>query len=149
MTFARASLMILLLATSPLAEACQVSVTGVSFGAFDNLNNPVDADGRVDVQCTMPTLVTVQLDAGSHSNGLFQPRKLSTATGQTLNYNLYLDTARVLVWGDGTAATQVVSGTTGGVAFIPLKLPVYGRIASGQFGHVGSYSDAITVTVIW
>jgi len=140
----------LLSAAVPLAQACQVSVLPVSFGSFDNLNNPVDANGQVSVtQCTAPTLVTVHLDAGSHSTGLFQPRKITTAAGQMLNYNLYLDSARVLVWGDGTGGTQVVSGTTGGIAALPLDMPIYGRIASGQFGSVGVYNDQITVTVIW
>jgi len=140
---------LMLMVAMPLAVACQVSVVAVSFGSFDNLNNPVDANGLVSVQCTVPTPVSIQLDAGIHASGVFQQRKLSTVSGQTLNYNLYLDTAHVLVWGDGTGGTQVVSGMTGGIAAIPLDQPVYGRIASGQRGSVGVYSDAITVTVIW
>lgn len=143
-------MVLMLLAATPFAEACQVSVLPVSFGAFDNLNNPVDANGQVSVTCTVPTIVTIHLDAGSHSNGLFQPRKIATTAGQTLNYNLYLDSARVLVWGDGTGATQMVTGTTGGIAVAtPLTAVIYGRIASGQLGSVGIYGDAVTVTVIW
>jgi len=149
--FIKAGLLVILLSAAlPFAQACQVSVLPVSFGSFDNLNNPVDANGQVSVQqCAAPTLVMIHLDAGSHSNGLFQPRKMATAAGQMLNYNLYLDTARVLVWGDGTGATQIVSGTAGGAANLPLDMPIYGRIASGQFGSVGVYNDQITVTVIW
>jgi len=142
-------MILMLLSVVPFAEACQVSVLPVGFGAFDNLNNPVDANGQVTVTCTILTPVTIHLDAGSHSNGLFLSRKMANTAGQTLNYNLYLDSARVLVWGDGTGGTQVVTGTTGGVAALPLHVPVYGRIASGQLGSVGTYSDSIIVTVIW
>jgi len=150
MKYAKAGLMmVILLAAIPFANACQINIVAVNFGSFDNLNNPLDANGLVSIQCPAPTLVTIQLDAGSHSNGIFQQRKLSTASGRTLNYNLYQDTAHVLVWGDGTGGSQVVRGKVSGRSVNALERPIYGRILSGQLGSVGIYADAVTVTVIW
>lgn len=132
--------------TTSVWAQCFINVIPVNFGSFDNLNAPVDANGQVGVRCDLPAQVSIQLDAGVNSTGLFQQRKLSASVSQKLNYNLYVDSARVLVWGDGTGGTQTVSGTAGSNW---LNFPIYGRINSGQTGSVGTYVDTITVSVIW
>ena len=65
---------------------------------------------------------------------------------EALNYNLYLDTARTIIWGDGTAGTQTY--------FIKnppnnqdVAVPVYGRIPTGQSVSKGTYTSTITVTL--
>jgi len=66
--------------------------------------------------------------------------------GDTLNYNLYRDSARAEVWGDGAGNTYVQTGIgTGGTA----HLIVYGSIPAGQNVRAGLYSDAVTVIVEW
>jgi len=141
------TLLFLLASVSSAAAQCTVNVIPVSFGAFDNLINPLYANGQVRVQCTpLAASVTIQLDAGSHANGMFIRRKLSTVAGQTLKYNLFTDPTYVLIWGDGTGTSSVVTGVAG---IRPLVVNIYGRIKGGQTGYVGSYSDSITVSVLW
>ena len=131
---------------SSAAAQCTVNVLPVNFGAFAHLINPLYANGQVSIQCTPAASVTIQLDAGIHANGVFIRRKLSTASGKTLKYNLFTDPAHVLIWGDGTGTSSVVAGIAG---IRPLIVNIYGRIKGAQTGYVGSYSDSITVSVLW
>ena len=65
-----------------------------------------------------------------------------------LNYNLYADLTRLLVWGDGSAGTVKVSNTyLITLLGVTANHSVYGRIASRQNVAVGAYTDTITATV--
>jgi spore coat protein U-like protein len=63
-----------------------------------------------------------------------------------LRFNLYRDSARQEIWGDGTGNTFVVTGTgTGNI----ISFTVYGRIPGGQRIPAELYSDQINVIVEW
>jgi len=65
---------------------------------------------------------------------------------EALNYNLYLDAARTIIWGDGTAGTQTyfIKNPTNNQ---DVTVPVYGRVPTGQSVSKGTYSNTITVTI--
>jgi spore coat protein U-like protein len=90
--------------------------------------------------CDIGTLYTVALSAGS---GSYASRALRSGPN-VLNYNLYVDFPRLLIWGDGTPATNLVNGIGTGAT---LHHTVYGRVPAGQNAAVGTYSDSIIVTV--
>lgn len=139
---------VLAVAGEARSQECTVSAVPVQFGQYDSSDpSPVDAVGSVYVSCTSATAFTVKLDAGSNSSGSFDPRRMRSAgTGGILSYNLYRDSARAEVWGDGTGNTfiQTRVGTGGDV-----NLNVYGRLSGGQDVSAGTYGDTITVTVEW
>jgi len=130
----------------PAYAACSISTTAVSFGSYNVFASaPLDSTGSVTYQCTILGLaITIALDRGGASG--FNPRRMLRGT-QALTYNLYLDPARVLIWGDGTGGTQTYS------ALIALPqsvvVPVYGRVPSGQDVAVGAYVDTITATILF
>jgi len=65
-----------------------------------------------------------------------------------LAYNLYTDSARTSVWGDGSSGTAKVSdGYLLGLFTVAKDYPVYGRIPELQNAAVGSYLDTVVVTV--
>lgn len=128
---------------TPVARAanCTVSTTGLNFGTYDvfsTFNDDVTA--TITVNCTDTTAYSIWLSSGS---GTFASRTLTTV-GSVLAYNLYLDSTRLTIWGDGTGGTGTFSGVGTGAK---VDTPVYGRIPAGQNVAVGSYSDLITVTV--
>jgi spore coat protein U-like protein len=129
-------------------QVCTVSTVPVQFGQYVSIgSSPVVAVGNVRVACTSGTAFTVKLGPGENSAGGFHPRKLrSTASAETMDYNLYRDSAHVEVWGDGTGSTFVRAAV--GVSAEQL-FPVYGRIPGGQNIVVGYYRDSLTVTVEW
>ena len=66
--------------------------------------------------------------------------------GGQLNYQLYNDAGLNTIWGDGTAGTITVSGTTN-----PLQADhaVYGRISWQPLAKAGRYSDLVIVTITY
>ena len=135
------SLAALVLAGPAAAATCSVSAQGVNFGSYDfTSNQPLDSVGHVLVTCDTSTSYTIALSPGT---GTFTNRILQSGTNQLL-YNLYTDTTHQTIWGDGSSGTMTVSGSSTNGDY-----PVYGRVPAGQNPYVGSYSDAITVTLTY
>jgi len=117
------------------AAGCTVSALGINFGVYDVFSNqPDDITGSITVSCAASTSYSIAISSGrfmlSGQNKLF--------------YNLFVDSTRTGIWGDGTGGTSVVSTTDSGRAF-----PVYGRIEPRQNVAVGDYTDLVTVTVTY
>lgn len=128
----------------PAAAQCSATTLGVAFGTYEPFSgSAVDSTGSIEVSCLVSLGYTVSLSTGS--GGSYNPRALSSG-GNTLNYNLFLDSARSTIWGDGSSGTSVASGEIS-VLLFPVSHTVYGRIPGGQNPVVGSYADTITVTV--
>lgn len=139
-----------MLAADAYAAVCNLGVTPLNFGSYNIFSNaPNEAEGFVTVNCDTPDIpLTVSLDAGVHSGGVFNPRKMKQTTGTaTLNYNLYLNAAATQIWGDGTSGTSTWTGTLGGAA--SGTITIHGRMPANQNAFVGFYSDAVIITVLW
>lgn len=141
-------LVFLVLTGEAWGQSCSVTTIAVNFGNYiTSAAYPLDTTGYVDITCASGIPYTVRLDTGQNSGGGFNPRKLRlSGGGDTLNYNLYRDSARTEVWGDGTSNTYIQTGIgTSGTA----HLIVYGRIPGGQNVKAGLYTDAVIVIVEW
>jgi spore coat protein U-like protein len=125
------------------AVKCTVTTSGLNFGNYNIFNTAnIDITGIITVNCTNKAPYTLSLSTGS---GSFASRSMKNGTN-ILSYNLFLDSTRLTIWGDGSSGTSTVSGTgTGANA----AATVYGRIPARQNARVGSYSDVITVTVTY
>lgn len=138
---------------------CAVTTSGLSFGAgyapFSGA--PTDAVADVDLTCTLAGLLSVctipysiALDTGG--SGSYAARQLSSLS-DVLQYNVYTDPARTIIWGDGSGATATVNGSVnfsnllGGVR--TANHPAYGRIPANQAVDEGVYADTLTVTVTY
>lgn len=134
---------------------CSVSATPVAFGSFNPLTGTAhDATGNVAFSCggVAGLLIpyTVALSQGSSNN--YAMRRMTNG-GNFLTYNLYRDSTRQTVFGNGTGNSATVSGSMLldllGLS-PPINIPVYGRVLPGQITAVpGIYADTITVTVTY
>jgi spore coat protein U-like protein len=129
-------------------SSCTVAGTSLNFGnSIDALAaaTPLDATSTLSVVCTNTTPYTVALNAGANAGGAsnFGARAMKSGLN-TLGYQLYLDTGRSTVWGDGTASSSTSSGTGTGST---QTLTLYGRLPSLANVVPGSYTDTVTVTV--
>ena len=165
---ARVFMALLLLAGACLAPSamaangCTVtSATGVAFGDYDPTSaTPLTSQGSITVDCTGNQVVTIALTAG---NGPFATRFMkapaSPASGP-LYYNLYLDSARTIIFGDGTGGTSIADCRAGSAS--PNGLcgysnpsgsqrlaiqTIYGRINASQDVGAGDFTDTLTYTV--
>lgn len=141
-------LSVLFLAYAGMAwgQECQVTVSPLNFGNYDTFSGgPRDATGKITVNCDAGLPFTVKLDQGETPGRSFNPRELRAAgTRNNLKFNLYRDSARQEIWGDGTGNTFVVTGTGTGN---PIPLTVYGRIQPRQNVPAEHYFDQINVIV--
>lgn len=135
-----------------LGCSCGVSVGTMSFGTYDPQDlSPHDGVGTVTVTCTALLLggeVAYEIDIDQGSSGSFSPRTLENG-GDTVDYNLFADSGRTQIWGDGGGGTVTVSD---GYSFllglvIIRNYTLYGRIPASQIVPSGSYDDTLTVTV--
>jgi spore coat protein U-like protein len=134
------------------ATACMASTTSVAFGAYSPISyTSRESTGSVEVSCTdqvgNTVSYTITLTAGT---GRYAARELASGANR-LGYNLFTDSPRTLVWGDGTGGTSTVSDSYTLAASPTLRsYTVYGRIPGGQNQTpVGTYADSITVTVTY
>jgi spore coat protein U-like protein len=136
-----------LLCSSPAAAApgCTISVTSVSFGTYDVFAlGAAQSTGTIVFRCTGNARdITVTLSTGQ--SGTFASRTL-TQGSEVLVYNLYMDAACTIVWGDGTGGTQTY--------FDPkppnnsdVVVTIYGRIPASQDVSAGAYTDTVIATI--
>ena len=131
-------------------SACTVTTTGINYGTYDVFStNPTDSTGAITITCNEapPAIVTISIGPSPNS-GRFNPRMMRhSSLGDLLNYNLFTDASRTVIWGDGTQGTStVIRRVTRGR---PWNATVYGRIPAGQDIPMGQYGETLTVTISW
>ena len=131
--------------SSTVVATCNVSAGALNFGSMlpTPIQSNVDATSSISATCSNSVPYSIALNAGTGTGATVALRKMSSGA-DTLNYQLYTDSQRTAIWGDGTAGTTVSNQTGSGSA---QTITVYGRIPTGQTPPVGSYTDTITVTV--
>lgn len=132
------------------AATCEIANTDLAFGAYDSGDAaPVDSVGTIALQCDTGLAAetvgyTILIDGGvSGSPGA---RAMLGIEGR-LDYNLYVDGARSVVWGDGSDGSIGVGGELNLPADRNAERLVYGRIPPRQLVPPGAYADALTVRV--
>lgn len=103
----------------------------------------VDRTTSIGLQCTGRTPWQIGLNNGLNANGTV--RRMRSAAGQFVTYEIYRDAARNQRWGN-TLNTDTLSGTGTGLS---QSLTAHGRVAPQAAVPAGSYSDTITVTVTY
>jgi spore coat protein U-like protein len=127
-------------------SACTFSATPITFGVYNiNQQTSVYSVGTLTANCIRSLAFTVALSTGSGES--FKPRTMTDLVNgrkYTLDYNLYTDPGRSLVWGDGTEGTHVVPalGLT-----VPVSLIVYGQVPGSQNPAPGTFTDTVTATI--
>lgn len=135
-----------------LLYTCGVTATSVGFGNYSPFDiSPVDSTGNVRVSCSLlglaSLLVSYRIYLGTGTGGSYSPRMMYKGTAP-LNYNLYTNSARTTIWGDGSGGTSYVSdGYLLGLTTVRIDYTVYARLPAEQNVAPGVYSDTITVTV--
>jgi|HubBroStandDraft_6_1064221.scaffolds.fasta_scaffold00019_83 spore coat protein U-like protein len=149
------SLWIALCIAAPAADlraavACGVSTSGTPFGSFDVIGNePRDTLASITISCTgkigESASYTIALTQGT---GPAANRAMKSGAS-LLRYNLYSDSARRQIWGDGTSGSSTVSGSLT-ISASPTRrvYTIYGRIPNGQrLAEAGAYMDSVSILV--
>ena len=139
------------------AGSLSVTTTPVAFGNYDMFAVAANTTGQGSVTVSYVTGVnpnppinyTITI-SGSPNNGMsINPRvmKISPANPDNLNYNVYTDIGRTIIW--NSVITGGADNVTGTIKRNdpPDILPVYGNIPALQNVSSGSYSDTLDVTI--
>jgi len=109
------------------------------------LSSNLDGSNTVTPKCTSGTPYNVGLDVGTGVGATIATRKMTSGGGNTVNYSLYSNSGRTLLWGT-TIGTDTVSGVGTGSN---QALTVYGRIPVQSTPAPATYSDTIVTTVTY
>lgn len=144
---------------APEDVTCVPSAPTINFGAYDILAGAtVNAAGSFTVTCThnKNSRQTVTYTARLATT---PARQLAPPSGaDRVSYQLYVDSGRTQLWGDGTGSTFTITGTVtmnGSVSVTDVAKNFYGQISpGGQDVSAASpgpapttYSQTLTITV--
>jgi spore coat protein U-like protein len=132
---------------------CTLSATPLSFGKYVPFSgSPADFTATVTVTCTASSATPVAINGtiGLSGAGGASGRQLSAGAAR-LRYQLYLDPARTVPWGDaGSSDAMTFSNIVGPTAPFRQTFTVYGRILARQSNaSVGNYNDHIAVMLYY
>lgn len=137
------------------SAVCSVVATPLAFGNYEgNRSSPLDVTATISVSCTPAAgqaSASVSFTVALTSPGPAGQRQLN-AGRDALRYELYADTGRSLVLGDGTGGTTTLTG--GGVATHLARLrqnfTVHGRVLARQRrAAAGVYADIMPLRLSW
>ncbi|MCU0948481.1 MAG: spore coat U domain-containing protein [Porphyrobacter sp.] len=131
--------------------SCSASTAGVSFGVYDaNAPTPDDSVGTVTIDCTglIALLGSIEVSASPGSSGHAAARTMRNGADQ-LSYNLFVDPARTVVFGNGAGGTQTITAPLNGLLIFRQAVLIFGRVAARQRVRPGNYSDSIIITVTY
>jgi spore coat protein U-like protein len=129
--------------TATVADSCLVSATPLAFGAYDpNAATDNEATSTITATCTEGTDYTLALDFGSNGGSATDTTRAMLGGGNYLDYELYSDSSHATDW---NATTTVASTAVAGAN----THTVYGQILAGRYVPAASYTDTITVTIVY
>ena len=152
-----AVLLLVVAAPAVAAVSCSVSAPNLSFGSYDVFaGSQITSTTTISVTCTLTggggnTDVSYAIALSPGSSNTFVQRTMKSGAN-ALGYNLYSNSTRTTVWGDGTGAAPTVSGSMTLKNNAPTHTDsptVYGSVPALQDVGVGAYSDNITITVTY
>ena len=125
--------------------SCTITAVGVSFGTYDVFSaSPLDSTGSVTYNC-ISVLGTITIDLSRGGAPSFIPRQM-LRSGEALGYNLYLDAARMTIWGNATPGTSHYGPVTPPL-LTNVTVTIYGRIPAGHDASAGTYTDTVVATI--
>ena len=127
-----------------IEDECSVgTIVPVAFGSTGAISANIDAQGSVQVTCTVDTDYDIALDAGDGATATVAAREMTGPGGATITYSLYPDNTYETAWGD-TVDGDTKAGTGTGSAETHT---IYGRVPTQSTPAPGSYTDTVSIVV--
>ena len=124
---------------------CEVTASDLDFGTYTAQGGtPLQGTTLLRATCTPGTTYNVGLNEGTSPGATVNQRKMASGAN-TLNYQLYSDSARSTIWGN-TPGTDTVTGVGTGLA---VDHTVFGAVPAAQVVPAGDYGDTITVRIYY
>jgi len=128
-----------------VSDCSVVSASNIDFGSVGVMTNDLDTTSTVTLVCTPGTAYTLSLDPGTGTGSTITDRRMASAGGGSLKYQLFRNPARTQNWGN-TPGTDTQGGTGTG-SNVPYT--IYARLPAQATPEVGSYTSTVTATVTY
>lgn len=117
--------------------SCSIESDGLAFGSYAQRQRTLSV-ANIVVHCDGDNGYTIKLSAGSSGTSL---QRTLRKGGAALAYNVFKDSARTMIWGDGGAG-QTGLGGMGSATYL-----AYGEIFPDQAQPVGAYGDMLVLSI--
>lgn len=125
---------------------CDITASNLDFGVYSAQgSSPLLGTTLLRATCTPATTYQIGLNEGTSAGATVNQRKMASGATAALNYQLYSDSARSVIWGN-TPGTDTVTGTGTGLA---QDHTVFGAIPAAQSVPAAEYGDTITVRIFY
>ena len=135
--------------TATVVPTCVVEVQDINFGEYGGLE--VLAQGALDITCINELNYQVGLDIGQNDDGF--GRRMAGGGGSFLNYAIFKDNLLSDGWGDECVAVPTFASESCAGVFVSNgttnSLTPWGQIPASQTSPVGSYSDVVSITIVY
>jgi spore coat protein U-like protein len=126
--------------TANVVASCSVVGGTLAFGNYDPIAAAAtDATVQIGVRCTRGVTALIGLSLGANPSGT--TRRMNNG-GSFLDYELYQDAPRTVIWGTGVQRVTYVAASNALTNFT-----VFGRVFALQDVAVGAFSDTVTISV--
>ncbi|QNP39468.1 Csu type fimbrial protein [Lysobacter solisilvae (ex Woo and Kim 2020)] len=134
-------------ANATLGGICSITAAPVNFGTVANLSSGLSASGALSVTCSNTMPYSIALNAGTTTGNTIAARKLALngAGAGVVSYQLYQDSGRATLWGDGSSGATY-PGTGSGTA---QTIPVHAYVPNQATPGSGTYRDTVTATITY
>jgi spore coat protein U-like protein len=137
-----------------ITAACTISAATLNFGSsvsgISIASTPLNGSTTTSVTCTNASPYSIAMDNGLNVSG--SQRRMANG-GNFINYNLYVDAARLNPWTTATSSTvcTTTSGCYLGIGTGSAQtITVYGTVPSTTTApNTGTYSDTVTMTITY
>ncbi|CQH23936.1 Csu type fimbrial protein [Yersinia enterocolitica] len=130
------------------------SFGALNFGNVSSLSTAINIvssqnAGSIIIQCSGTPSITLALNSGANTTGNIATgrRLLNSSTGEYLFYQVFQDSARSVIWGNGSngGTAQVITANS-----TLQQIVLYAQLfASSSFPTAGNYTDTLLVTVTY
>jgi len=139
--------------TAAVAATCNVANASVAFGTYNPGGGAVNASTQIGVRCTKGTPFTVSLNGGGSGNISGRQMSSTGTPAEKLDYQLYTNAGRTVVFGNGTTGSTV-AGTGAGMGVPQTQnVDVYGQLpdsaANQGAAALSDYTDSVQITVTY
>ncbi|ATM96062.1 sigma-fimbriae subunit [Yersinia frederiksenii] len=126
----------------------------LNFGNVSSLSTAINVAssqnaGSIIIQCSGTPSLSLALNSGANTSGNIASgrRLLNSATGEYLFYQIFQDSARSVVWGNGSngGSAQVITANS-----TLQQVILYAQLfASSTLPTAGNYTDTLLVTITY
>lgn len=128
-----------------MLSACQITAGPLDFGRQpSNFSSAVQSTSQINSSCTKGTAYQIGLNNGLYASG--NQRRMRSANGQYINYELYKNAGRTQRWGMALNTPETVTGQATGSS---QNTTVYGQVIPQSGLRAADYKDTVTVTITY